>query len=852
MWIRNLVGSVVLFNASARKSGIGREVEIREGIPVKPCGGHVRDPRKQQHDNRLNNDAPDLHRRHPFMFSMQSHLHPKSSSPHSRLLPAPWLGTHVWKRHDSSAPHAYGTFPLVLGSVIDSLAISSHSALPKQTLIDILSCFLPLDALTCMRDRSSPSRPPCQATFHPQNHRRQLFARPSRQSLQLHALGPPRGVPGVDLLVMHKLHDALSPPAARPHPSSPNPFLREYTSPPSLRIRSSANTPHAPSSPASPLPPYPLHACSPQHAWTKLARPGLVASVFHLGYKCAIPCSGTPSGAGAQKPQAMHDYQPSISTVFPWPLRPRLLPAPSLGMQGDQQPPQYAPLRCELHPRWVPPASKGLLFNPTTVIHLSDIITDMTQSSQLYKQTIDHKGGLTGAPDQLVSDTAVPAVDGQITTPGSTNSTDIPTRRSFSRHAPSRRSPRAYELAFSGSGTGPNDRDASIHGTAFLTFTTVNNATYNIARCEAFCDTIDNCGFVDLFYECNNPHFDAGPSNLICTAYADDSSGFSLTSLVDPATLEGYELIPSMLRRMLKVIWVLPSFIATMLMPGRNNVILAGPTPKEANYSFPLMQHRQQRRPRQPLSRGYQRINQVIDGGFEGFDACADFCFAESDGTWIGTSPAGGTLDATIFFFQPFAHSGNAVALLGSATASDALAGTLTPALPLNTFLGREFSIGFFHSSSFSPPDEAAMCSGTRSRSRRSIWGSAISSSSSSICTNYKPTIPTPSPPKPEGTTKDTFFTPTEPSTSTSAHRHLLNSLSVTSRTSRTRPSNATPSNSSRSPYSQSASTSAQRSMDGLPQPQGRHGQSASVDIFPRRKPPKKNPKKANMEPHFF
>ncbi len=70
--------------------------------------------------------------------------------------------------------------------------------------------------------------------------------------------------------------------------------------------------------------------------------------------------------------------------------------------------------------------------------------------------------------------------------------------------------------------------------------------------------------------------------------------------------------------------------------------------------------------------------------------------------------PPGGTDDATIFFFAPFAHNGNAVALLGSAEADDALPGTLTPAKPLATIPGRQYSIGFFQSSSFSPPAQEA------------------------------------------------------------------------------------------------------------------------------------------------
>ncbi|KAF8178700.1 hypothetical protein BJ912DRAFT_649320 [Pholiota molesta] len=409
----------------------------------------------------------------------------------------------------------------------------------------------------------------------------------------------------------------------------------------------------------------------------------------------------------------------------------------------------------------IPPASKGLPFNPATAIDLSDTVTD-TDTIISTAQTIDQKSGPTGSPDQPVPDTAVTAVDGQITTAGSANSTDIPTRRSFSRHAPSRRSPRAYELAFSGSGTGPSDRDASIHGTAFLTFTTVNNATYNIADCEAFCDTTDNCVFVNLFFEHNNPHLDAGPSNLICAAFADvhtaaektnfggqqlaalpagktfiqNSSGFSLTSLVDPVTPEGYELIFGPINAATNAqgymgfafldrfdvdacaqqcnargadaqggecqffnIWrALVNGIPTTYTCAMYFIPTNASTADNFGQGNLLV----------TLSRGYQRINQVLDGGFEGFTACDDFCFAESDGTWIGTSPAGGTLDATLFFFQPFAHSGNAVALLGSATASDALAGTLTPAAPLNTLPGRQYSIGFFHSSSFSPPDEEA------------------------------------------------------------------------------------------------------------------------------------------------
>lgn len=104
------------------------------------------------------------------------------------------------------------------------------------------------------------------------------------------------------------------------------------------------------------------------------------------------------------------------------------------------------------------------------------------------------------------------------------------------------------------------------------------------------------------------------------------------------------------------------------------------------------------------FSRGYRRKNFLVDGGFEGFNACDDFCFAESYANWIGTSPRGGSLDATIFFNAPFAHSGNGSALLGSATGVDTLPGTLTPAQPLQTVAGQQYQISFFQASSFSGP----------------------------------------------------------------------------------------------------------------------------------------------------
>jgi hypothetical protein len=108
-------------------------------------------------------------------------------------------------------------------------------------------------------------------------------------------------------------------------------------------------------------------------------------------------------------------------------------------------------------------------------------------------------------------------------------------------------------------------------------------------------------------------------------------------------------------------------------------------------------------------SRGYARTSLLSDGGFEGFTLCSDFCFATSYANWTGTSPASGTLDASIFFFPPYAHTGHGSALLGAALGDDALPGTLTPAAPLETEAGAPYVVQCFVSSAFSAPEfEAA------------------------------------------------------------------------------------------------------------------------------------------------
>ena len=108
---------------------------------------------------------------------------------------------------------------------------------------------------------------------------------------------------------------------------------------------------------------------------------------------------------------------------------------------------------------------------------------------------VDQKSGATGdvPPDQPVPPTVVTAVNGTLTDAG-TNSTA--SRRSVlsPSQSLSKRDPSDYTLVFSGTGTDPSDRDAAIEGTAYLTYSLVSNATYDVTDCLASCDAVETCG----------------------------------------------------------------------------------------------------------------------------------------------------------------------------------------------------------------------------------------------------------------------------------------------------------------------------------------------------------------------
>lgn len=132
----------------------------------------------------------------------------------------------------------------------------------------------------------------------------------------------------------------------------------------------------------------------------------------------------------------------------------------------------------------------GPSVNNTLTLEGTQTDTDKIASTV---QIVNQKAGapLDAPPDQPPPPTSITAIDGELTNATISNNTSSTiSRRSF---LPTR-SVDDYEIMFQGTGTGPNDRDGSIEGTAYLTFTVLPNATYDVPGCLSFCDHVDGCG----------------------------------------------------------------------------------------------------------------------------------------------------------------------------------------------------------------------------------------------------------------------------------------------------------------------------------------------------------------------
>ncbi|KAJ7146872.1 hypothetical protein C8R44DRAFT_864590 [Mycena epipterygia] len=242
------------------------------------------------------------------------------------------------------------------------------------------------------------------------------------------------------------------------------------------------------------------------------------------------------------------------------------------------------------------------------------------------------------------------------------------------------------------------------------------NSTYNVDACLTWCAGIDGCVFVNLYYEFNNPLLDfvfsekpnlnaAEKTNFggqalypqvgnetVLLSFITQSSGWGLDSLVDPTDPEGYELVFGPTGDANNA----PGYMGFALNPNGGcayfNIWRAVVSGIPTTYTCSMYY----------LVADESTAVNFGQGDLVGYTVCDFFCFTASYANWIGTSPANGSLDASIFFFAEYAHTGHGVALLGSASGTDSLAGTLTPAAPLKTKAGTGYVIQAFMVSTFS------------------------------------------------------------------------------------------------------------------------------------------------------
>ncbi|KAJ7897717.1 hypothetical protein B0H14DRAFT_3589771 [Mycena olivaceomarginata] len=404
----------------------------------------------------------------------------------------------------------------------------------------------------------------------------------------------------------------------------------------------------------------------------------------------------------------------------------------------------------------VPPGHQGLPNQPV------DNVPAPKPDNDLIAQTagqVDQKAAppVDAPPNADVPPTGVTTVNGTIT--NTTIAEASAARRRDVRRFGKRLS--RFEKVFDGKPAGQHN--TSIEGTAYPTYTVVPNPTYNVQACLDWAATIDGCVFVNLYYKFNNElldHVFSEKSNLKCAAYGDlhkaaektnfggqasysqvsnetvpltyitQSSGWGLDDLVVPDTPDGYELVfgptggannapgymgfPFLERYDVDTcaalcngrgvdpngggcayfnIWcVVVNGVPTTYTCSMYYLVADESTAVNYGQGDLVM----------TLSRGYRRKDLLTDGGFEGYTACNDFCFTASYANWIGISPAGGDLNASIFFFPNYAHTGHGSGLLGAAFGDDNKAGTLAPAHVLQTNSGASYVVQAFVSSAFS------------------------------------------------------------------------------------------------------------------------------------------------------
>lgn len=152
----------------------------------------------------------------------------------------------------------------------------------------------------------------------------------------------------------------------------------------------------------------------------------------------------------------------------------------------------------------VPPVAQTGSYTPGDPLYSDDAFTNVANILHTLAMVKQKTGvAIDARPGEPVPETMVTAVDGQLTKsviPGRRSSwsrrdsKDARNQRNSEARVVKRTNPE-YTQVFTGTGTGPKDRDGSIEGTAYLTYSVVSNSTYNVDACLAACDKVTGCGW---------------------------------------------------------------------------------------------------------------------------------------------------------------------------------------------------------------------------------------------------------------------------------------------------------------------------------------------------------------------
>lgn len=177
------------------------------------------------------------------------------------------------------------------------------------------------------------------------------------------------------------------------------------------------------------------------------------------------------------------------------------------------------------------PASDGTIVAPDPNLYMTDFDSIEATANQVDQtSSVDSRA----RPDRKPAATEVTAIDGELTDAGIAS----PKKRSTSAQGLETRFNMGSIVSLKSEERGINDyikvfdastssKDASIQGTAYLTYKLVSNSTtYNngLNECLSFCDSVTGCRFANLYYEFNNALYDwvfSEKSNLACALYGD-------------------------------------------------------------------------------------------------------------------------------------------------------------------------------------------------------------------------------------------------------------------------------------------------------------------------------------------